>query len=209
MAAPPRQVPELPTPAQVANFAATLEGLLEVVLASPASEHIISHQRVKETAFHFLRDLYHTNDYPDRSQNDGMSITKIAGHLTYWIAKIKPIAIAYETTHEKYADNKEITEVSGINEQVALELGLFLLETSERQGDDGLFSDHIRSQCTKMSSCDGVQCITHYARSYFAFHDRYFEKYLKNAMRVDLVSAHDLTVLYDQIIFSACRPDLK
>lgn len=84
-----------------------------------------------------------------------------------------------------------------INERVALEISVRLLIDLIDN-----FPDNIRDGCT---GCDGKRCVEEYSTAYFAFDDRYFEKYMIYSMRHRTFGPHHFTAILDSLVFAACH----
>lgn len=190
----------IPPPRQVNLLAAQIEQLIHLALnRNNAGASVISTHRLRDVSYYFLRDMYKISDH----QDDEISGTKYAAYLAFWIRKLKPIAIAYDTAHEDFADRRENAEIKEINESIALEIALALLIDSGRGTEPGTLHEMVRQRCVK--TCDGRSCLKRYAMDYFSFNDRYYEKYIKYSMQYRTFAPYHLTAIFDQMIFAACR----
>ncbi|MGJ5175925.1 hypothetical protein ACQR16_17285 [Bradyrhizobium oligotrophicum] len=200
-----RRSTEFPPKKQSVHFASTLEELIRCALAQEASDFTLSRERIFDVARYFLRDMYRVE-----SAEDGeLSVTKFCAYLTYWIARLRPISVAYETAHPSYPVDKSLAEIVDVNEDVAIELGLMFLGTTG--GGSAPFDDHVRCHCSQFTSqkCDGSSCVKDHVKFYFDFHNRFFETNLKYNMKTRLTSPHFYNSLYDHIIFCCCLPYLR
>jgi hypothetical protein len=203
-----RRSTELPPKNQSVSFAAILEKLIRRALeAQDATDFTLSRERVLDVSRYFLRDMYRV----ETAEEGELSVTKFCAYLTYWIARLKPISVAYLPAHPSYSADKALSEVVDINEDMAIELGLLFVVTPVTNLSSTPLDDHIRSHCSQLAGgqCDGAACIRAHIQFFFEFHNRFFETNLKYNMKTRLTSPHFYNALYDHIIFGCCSPHLK
>lgn len=151
----------------------------------------ISKEKVDEVAAYLGRDLRRL----ERTQRGGVGIspTKIAGYFGFWIRKIKPIEGA------RVEDQGEQTELTNLNERVALQASLAMLKSFKKHG-----RDPIRGPC-RATDCDGAACVERHTTAYFSFSGNLFSEYLVYSMGRRTFGPHHLCSVLDAILFASCR----
>lgn len=145
-----------------------------------------------------MRDIYRLSN----EQTDSIAITKYAGYWAFWVRKLKPIRWAFDRDHAEYGSQQENSELSNINELIALEIAITLLPSERVENVGPPLADPNRSHCQK--SCNGVDCFNLYAKDFFSVHDRYNENYIIYSMRHRTFGPHHMTMLLDSIVFGSC-----
>lgn len=192
----------VPPEYQVNRYASITELALRKILKSmdvAEEDYRILPRRLKELSNYFLRDLYRINE----QQRGTISSTRFAGYWAFWIRKIKPIAYLYDKTATEYETDTESSEITDINERIAIQLGLKFL-AHEGKGVSGQLHDFVRSQCDR-TDCTGKECVNNYATDLFGFHDSLHQEYLVQSMKHRTFGPHHITIIFEHLLHAACR----
>lgn len=160
----------------------------------------LSPMKVKMLSFYFLRDMYRIEE----EQSKKVSATKFAGYWAFWIRKIKPIGSAFNPSHHTFNGEKhELSEITTINELVAIDVAINFLAHEGKGRDDGHLHDFIRYDCE--TECDGGKCLLTYAQRFFEFRSNINQNYLLSSLSHRTFGPHHMTMLLEHLAFAGCR----
>jgi hypothetical protein len=160
----------------------------------------LSPMKIKALSFYFLRDMYRIEEEQSRK----ISSTKFAGYWAFWIRKIKPIGNAFNPNHDDFnGDKHEMSEVTTINELIAIDVATNFLAHEGKGAEDGHMHDFIRHDCAE--ECNGATCLLSYAQRFFEFRGNINQGYLLSSLMHRTFGPHHMTMILEHMVFAGCR----
>lgn len=181
-----------------AEYAATTVRLIRAALADrKVYIYDLSPSRLTQLAVRLTRDLARIK----AAQGDQICLTKVAGYWAFWIRKVKPIVVAYDSAHVGAASRDSSAEIADINEKIALEFAVSYIQDHGR--DPSRSFDPFRGDCTE-TSCDGKVCVRDLAQHTLHTHGNLFSNYVVHAMRFRTFGPHHFVMFLDQLLIASC-----
>lgn len=193
------------------RLAADIEDYIEDILMSSLTGGIrllfdpmtyLSYDRILEVALYALRDFKRISV----DQEKGVSVTKLAGYIGFWFAKIKPIS----SIHIGGGDGEDIkTEFTEVNEEAAIILMDQLLWDAALNAKELVPTTWKNCPCDCSLQLNGAtvkgKCYREANIAFLKAEEGRFRNYIVYGLRFRSVSPYFLVNYLEQGIHFACH----